>query len=97
MLLRDVPVHRTVLRLNDAVVELAFREGFSQAEVSDLHPSVIFHQDIAGSEVSMDVSHCVQVFHALWKKRVGWKKDLMSDFLWNSLIFNSIPNILCLK
>lgn len=63
----DSPEHWTVAVLAYTVVDFALRDVFRQAKVSDLHQAIIFHQDVAGSQVSMDVSLGVQVIHSLVK------------------------------
>lgn len=35
--------------LTDTIVDIAFRDVFRQAKVSNLYQIVIFHQDITGS------------------------------------------------
>lgn len=40
----------------NSVVDLSLGDVFGQAKVSNLYQEVIFHQDVAGSQISMHIA-----------------------------------------
>lgn len=70
-----LPEHWTVQIIFHRVVTLIIFNAFGQAKVSDLYRAFILHQNIPGSQVSVDVVARAQVVHALEievRKQQGW-------------------------